>query len=105
LAASKVAAVVLAAGKKGKRLALPNGRILIHQPAVEGGSYGQASDIEVQAAEIFRIRQLLEKMIADNTGRDIDEVAHDIERDKFLTADQAIEYGIIDEILPSLKVA
>lgn len=103
--AASAAAVVLAAGKKGKRLALPNSRILIHQPAVEGGSYGQASDIEVQAAEIFRIRQLLEKMIADNTGRDIDEVAHDIERDKFLTADQAIEYGIIDEILPSLKVA
>jgi len=103
--AASAAAVVLAAGKKGKRLALPNSRILIHQPAVEGGSYGQASDIEVQAAEIFRIRQLLEKMIADNTGRDIDEVARDIERDKFLTADQAIEYGIIDEILPSLKVA
>lgn len=103
--AASAAAVILAAGKKGKRLALPNSRILIHQPAVEGGSYGQASDIEVQAAEILRIRQLLEKMIADNTGRDLDEVAHDIERDKFLTADQAIEYGIIDEILPSLKVA
>jgi len=102
--AASAAAVILAAGKKGKRLALPNSRILIHQPAVEGGSYGQASDIEVQAAEILRIRQLLEKMISDNTGRDLDEVARDIERDKFLTADQAIEYGIIDEILPSLKV-
>jgi ATP-dependent Clp protease protease subunit len=58
----------------------------------------------VQAAEILRIRTLLEQMIADNTGRDIEEVAHDIERDKFLTAEQAIEYGIIDQILPSLKV-
>ncbi len=103
--AASAAAVILAAGKKGKRLALPNSRILIHQPAVEGGSYGQASDIEVQAAEILRIRQLLEKMISDNTGRDLDEVARDIERDKFLTAEQAIEYGIIDEILPSLKAA
>jgi len=101
--AASAAAVILAAGTRGKRLALPNSRILIHQPAVEGGSYGQASDIEVQAAEILRIRQLLESMIADNTGKDRDEVGRDIERDKFLTAEQALEYGLIDEILQTLK--
>jgi ATP-dependent Clp protease protease subunit len=101
--AASAAAVVLASGTKGKRLALPNSRILIHQPAVEGGTYGQASDIEVQAAEILRIRELLETMIAENTGKDRETVAADIERDKFLTAPQAIEYGLIDSILPTLK--
>ena len=100
--AASAAAVILAAGTKGKRLALPNSRILIHQPATEGG-YGQSSDIEIQAREILRIRSLMEDMLASDTGRDLEQVSRDIERDKYLTAEQALEYGIIDEVLTSLK--
>ena len=100
--AASAAAVILAAGTKGKRLALPNSRILIHQPATEGG-YGQSSDIEIQAREILRIRSLMEEMLATDTGKSIEEVSRDIERDKYLTAEQALEYGIIDEVLTSLK--
>jgi len=100
--AASAAAVILAAGTKGKRLALPNSRILIHQPATEGG-YGQSSDIEIQAREILRIRSLMEQMLADDTGKTMEEISRDIERDKYLTADQALEYGIIDEVLTSLK--
>ena len=100
--AASAAAVILAAGTKGKRLALPNSRILIHQPATEGG-YGQSSDIEIQAREILRIRSLMEQMLAEDTGRTTEEVSRDIERDKYLTAEQAREYGIIDEVLTSLK--
>jgi ATP-dependent Clp protease protease subunit len=100
--AASAAAVILAAGTKGKRLALPNSRILIHQPATEGG-YGQSSDIEIQAREILRIRSLMEQMLAEDTGRTTEEVSRDIERDKYLTADQARDYGIIDEVLTSLK--
>ncbi len=100
--AASAAAVILAAGTPGKRLALPNSRILIHQPATEGG-YGQSSDIEIQAREILRIRSLMEEMLATDTGKNIDDVSRDIERDKYLTAEQALEYGIIDEVLTSLK--
>ncbi|MGI8458871.1 MAG: ATP-dependent Clp protease proteolytic subunit [Propionibacteriaceae bacterium] len=100
--AASAAAVILAAGTKGKRLALPNSRILIHQPATEGG-YGQSSDIEIQAREILRIRSLMENMLASDTGKSVEEVSHDIERDKYLTAEQAKEYGIIDDIFTSLK--
>jgi ATP-dependent Clp protease, protease subunit len=100
--AASAAAVILAAGTKGKRLALPNSRILIHQPATEGG-YGQSSDIEIQAREILRIRALMEQMLAEDTGKTTEEVSRDIERDKYLTAEQALEYGMIDEVLTSLK--
>jgi len=100
--AASAAAVILAAGTKGKRLALPNSRILIHQPATEGG-YGQSSDIEIQAREILRIRSLMEQMLAEDTGKTTEEVSRDIERDKYLTAEQALQYGIIDEVLTSLK--
>jgi ATP-dependent Clp protease protease subunit len=100
--AASAAAVILAAGTKGKRLALPNSRILIHQPATEGG-YGQSSDIEIQAKEILRIRSLMEEMLSTDTGKTPEEVSRDIERDKYLTAEQALEYGIIDEVLTSLK--
>jgi ATP-dependent Clp protease protease subunit len=100
--AASAAAVILAAGTKGKRLALPNSRILIHQPATEGG-YGQSSDIEIQAREILRIRSLMEDMLATDTGKSTEEVSRDIERDKYLTAEQALEYGIIDGVLTSLK--
>ncbi len=100
--AASAAAVILAAGTKGKRLALPNSRILIHQPATEGG-YGQSSDIEIQAREILRIRSLMEEMLSTDTGKSAEEVSRDIERDKYLTAEQAKEYGIIDGVLTSLK--
>jgi ATP-dependent Clp protease protease subunit len=100
--AASAAAVLLAAGTKGKRLALPNSRILIHQPATEGG-YGQSSDLEIQAREILRIRSLMEAMLADSTGQTVEQVSLDIERDKYLTAEQAVEYGIVDDILTSLK--
>lgn len=100
--AASAAAVILAAGTKGKRLALPNSRILIHQPATEGG-YGQSSDIEIQAKEILRIRALMESMLAADTGKDAEQVSRDIERDKYLTAEQAKDYGIIDDVLTSLK--
>jgi ATP-dependent Clp protease protease subunit len=100
--AASAAAVLLAAGTKGKRLALPNSRILIHQPATEGG-YGQSSDLEIQAREILRIRSLMESMLADATGQPVEQVSLDIERDKYLTAEQAVEYGIVDDILTSLK--
>ena len=102
--AASDAAVILAAGIKGKRLALPNCRILIHQPATEGG-YGQSSDLEIQAREIMRIRELMEGMLSTDTGRDLSEISKDIERDKYLTAEEAKEYGIIDDILTSLKDA
>jgi ATP-dependent Clp protease protease subunit len=100
--AASAAAVLLAAGAKGKRLALPNSRILIHQPATEGG-YGQSSDLEIQAREILRIRELMEHMLATDTGQTQEKISHDIERDKYLTAVEAKEYGIIDDVLTSLK--
>ena len=100
--AASAAAVLLASGTKGKRFALPNSRILIHQPATEGG-YGQGSDLEIQAREILRIRSLMEHMLAKDTGQDVERISRDIERDKFLTAEEAKEYGIIDEIFTSLK--
>lgn len=100
--AASAAALLLAAGTKGKRLALPNSRILIHQPATEGG-YGQSSDLEIQAREIMRIRSLMEHMLATDTGQSVEKVSRDVERDKFLTAEEAKEYGIVDDILTSLK--
>ncbi|MGC3954305.1 MAG: ATP-dependent Clp protease proteolytic subunit [Propionicimonas sp.] len=100
--AASAAAVLLAAGTKGKRLALPNSRILIHQPATEGG-YGQSSDLEIQAREILRIRSLMEQMLAEDTGQPVEKISKDIERDKYLTAQEALEYGIVDDILTSLK--
>ena len=100
--AASAASVLLAGGTPGKRLALPNSRILIHQPYTEG-TFGQTSDIEIQANEILRMRELLERMIADSSGKDIDQVSRDIERDKILTAEQAVEYGLIDAVIESRK--
>ena len=100
--AASAAAILLGAGAKGKRMALPNSRILIHQPYTEG-TFGQTSDIEIQANEILRMRELLERMIADSSGKSIEQVSRDIERDKYLTAVEAVEYGIVDEIFTSLK--
>ena len=100
--AASAAAVLLAAGTKGKRYALPNSRILIHQPYTEGTG-GQISDLEIQANEIIRMRTLLETMVAEASGKTPEEVSRDVERDKILTASQAVEYGIIDEVLDTLK--
>jgi ATP-dependent Clp protease, protease subunit len=100
--AASAAAVLLAAGTKGKRMALPNSRILIHQPAVESG-YGQSSDLEIQAREILRMRTAMERVIAIHTGKDEDQVRRDVERDKFFTAEEAKEYGLVDEVLTTLK--
>ena len=100
--AASAAAVLLAAGSPGKRLALPNVRVLIHQPAMEGVQ-GQASDIEIVADEIDRMRAWLEDTLASHTGRDRDLVHADLERDKILTATQALEYGIVDQVLSSRK--
>jgi ATP-dependent Clp protease protease subunit len=99
--AASAAAIILAGGAKGKRYALEHSRILIHQPSSEGG--GQASDIEIQAREIMRMRQLLESMLSKHTTRTPDQVAQDIERDKILTAAEAVEYGLIDQVLASRK--
>jgi ATP-dependent Clp protease, protease subunit len=100
--AASAAAVLLAAGTPGKRMALPNSRIIIHQPATEGG-YGQGSDIEIQAREILRMRSLLETMISNHSGRTPEQVRKDIDRDKILTAEEAKEYGLIDQVLSSRK--
>ncbi|MEU4515542.1 ATP-dependent Clp protease proteolytic subunit [Nonomuraea wenchangensis] len=99
--AASAAAVLLAGGTPGKRFALPNARVLIHQPSTEGG--GQGSDIEIQAREILRMRTLLEDIVARHTGKASAEVRKDIERDKILNADEAKAYGLIDDIIPSRK--
>ena len=103
--AASAAAVILGAGAPGKRYALPNARVLIHQPALGGGEYGQASDIEIQANEVLRMRTWLEETLAKHSGRTMDQVRKDIERDKILTADQAKEYGLVDEVLASRKAS
>ena len=101
--AASAAAVLLAAGQKGKRLALPNARVLIHQPAMEGGGYAQASDIEIHANELIRMREWLEATLAFHSGKDEAEVRKDIERDKILSAAQAVEYGLVDQVMASRK--
>jgi ATP-dependent Clp protease, protease subunit len=101
--AASAAAVLLAAGTPGKRLALEHARVLIHQPS--GGGEGQSSDIEIQAREILRMRDLLEQMLASHTGRKAEQIRKDIERDKILTAREAVEYGIVDEVVSTRKGA
>ena len=103
--AASAAAVLLGAGAPGKRFALPNARVLIHQPALAGGEYGQASDIEIQANEVLRMRAWLEETWAHHSGRTAEEVRKDIERDKILSAQEAKEYGLIDEVLDSRKAS
>ncbi|GIG60973.1 ATP-dependent Clp protease proteolytic subunit [Longispora fulva] len=95
--AASAAAVLLAAGTPGKRVALQNSRVLIHQPATEGG-YGQGSDIEIQAREILRMRTMLEELIAHHSGQPVEQVRKDIDRDKILTAEDALAYGLIDTV-------
>jgi len=101
--AASAAAVLLAGGAKGKRMALEHARVLIHQPYSEG--QGQGSDIEIQAREILRMRSLLEEMLAKHSNKSVEEISKDIERDKILTAAEAVEYGIIDQVLASRKAS
>lgn len=102
--AASAAAVLLAAGTPGRRMAVPNAQILIHQPAMEG-SYGQVSDLEIQAAEIQRMRRLMEVTLARHTGQTEERIRADIDRDKFLTAVEAKEYGIVDDITKVRKLS
>ena len=101
--AASAAAVLLAAGTKGKRHALPHARILIHQPY--GGAAGQAADIEIQAKEILRMRELLEHILAHHTGQPIEKVSKDTDRDFIMSADEAKNYGIIDEVIETRELA
>jgi ATP-dependent Clp protease, protease subunit len=97
--AASAAAVLLAAGTKGKRLALPNSRILIHQPYTESSGRADLNDLEIQANEILRMRGLMEELLGKHTGKTAEQVSEDIERDKILTAAAALEYGIIDQVI------
>jgi ATP-dependent Clp protease protease subunit len=101
--AASAAAVIAAAGTPGRRLALPNARILIHQPAMGEAGHGQASDIEIQAQEIMRMRTWLEETLSNHSNRSIEQVNRDIDRDKILSAEEAMEYGLIDQVLTSRK--
>jgi ATP-dependent Clp protease, protease subunit len=101
--AASAAAVLLAAGAKGKRLALPHARILLHQPWGSGG--GQATDIEIQAREILRMRDLLNQILSRHTGQDLERITKDTDRDFVLEADQAKDYGIIDEVISARELA
>jgi ATP-dependent Clp protease protease subunit len=100
--AASAAAVILAAGTKGKRFALPHSRVLIHQP--HGGAEGQAVDIEIQAKEILRYRQLLDELLALHSGQTFEKVSKDTDRDFIMTAEEAKEYGIVDEVITSRKM-
>ncbi|WP_139416967.1 ATP-dependent Clp protease proteolytic subunit [Agromyces laixinhei] len=101
--AASAAAVIAAAGTPGKRLALPNARVLIHQPAMGEAGHGQASDIEIQAAEILRMRSWLEETLSRHSNRTQEQVNADIDRDKILSAEESLEYGLIDQVLSSRK--
>lgn len=96
--AASMAAVLLACGTKGKRFALPHSRILIHQPSMSGLA-GQATDIDIYAKEILRMREILNKILADATGQPVDKIARDVDRDYIMEAEQALEYGMVDKII------
>jgi ATP-dependent Clp protease protease subunit len=95
--AASMGAFLLAAGAKGKRFSLPNSRIMIHQPS--GGSQGMASDIEIQAKEILYLRHRLNSIMAERTGQSVEQIAKDTDRDRFMSAEEAVEYGLIDKVL------
>src|SRR3989339_1807068 len=100
--AASMASVILSAGKKGKRFILPNAEVMIHQP--HGGAQGQASDIEISARHILKSRETLNKMLAKNTGKPLSQIEKDVDRDFFMTAEEAKKYGIIDEIVSKSKL-
>ena len=95
--AASMGAFLLSAGTKGKRIALPNAEIMIHQPS--GGSQGQASDIKIQAEHILRTRDKLNRILAENTGKPIEQIERDTERDNFMSAEEAVAYGLIDKVI------
>lgn len=97
--AVSMGAFLLAAGKKGKRFTLPNSRIMIHQPS--GGAQGQASDIQIQAREILDLRERLNRILAENTGQPVERIALDTERDNFMSAEDAVSYGLVDKVMTS----
>jgi ATP-dependent Clp protease protease subunit len=99
--AASAAAIILAAGTPGRRFILPHARVLIHQPYAEGR--GQGSDLEIQANELLRMRSEMEQILARHSGKDIQQIQTDIERDKILTAEDAVAYGIVDQVIPSRK--
>ena len=101
--AASAAAVLLGAGTKGKRFSLPHARILLHQPY--GGAGGQAADIEIQAKEIMRLRELLDRILAHHTGQSMEKVSKDTDRDFIMSADEAKEYGLLDEVIVSRELA
>jgi ATP-dependent Clp protease, protease subunit len=96
--AASMGALLLAAGTKGKRFALPNSRILIHQPSM-GGLSGQATDIDIHAREILRLRAICNKILADHSGKELEKIEHDVDRDYIMTAEEAKEYGIVDQVI------
>ncbi|MHA3704657.1 ATP-dependent Clp protease proteolytic subunit [Jatrophihabitans sp. YIM 134969] len=102
--AASAAAVILAAGTKGKRFALNNSRILIHQPSGGVEQAMQVSDLDIQANEILRMRDLMEKILSDHTGQTLETIHNDVERDKILTAEAAKEYGMVDEVITTRKI-
>lgn len=97
--AASMGAFLLSAGEKGKRFALPNSRIMIHQPLISGGLGGQASDIEIHARELLKIKEKLNRLMAKHCGRDLADLERDTDRDNFMSAEEAKEYGLIDQIL------
>lgn len=101
--AASAGAVLLSAGEKGKRFCLENSEVMIHQPS--GGAQGQATDIEITAQQILKIRERLNHILAENTGQDFEKIKEDVERDFFMSAEEAKEYGIVDEIMTSKKMA
>jgi ATP-dependent Clp protease, protease subunit len=102
--AASMAAVLLAAGAKGKRFSLPNSRIMIHQPSMQGLA-GQATEIDIYAREILRMRETLNKLLSEATGQPIDRVARDVDRDYIMSAEQAVDYGMIDRVISSRDLA
>ena len=102
--AASAAAILLGAGAKGKRMALPNSRILIHQPYTEG-TFGQTSDIKIQAQQSLHIKKVLLDLIAEHTGQSVEQVVADADRDRWFTADQAVEYGLVDQVITSAREA
>jgi len=95
--AASMGAFLLAAGAKGKRFSLPNSKVMIHQPS--GGSQGQATEIEIQAREILKTREQLNKILADKTGQPLERIARDTERDYYMTSEEAREYGVVDKVI------
>jgi ATP-dependent Clp protease protease subunit len=97
--AASMGALLLTAGTKGKRFALPHSRILIHQPSISGGLSGQASDIDIHAKEILRMRDICNKILAQHTGQALEKIEHDVDRDYIMTAEESKQYGIVDQVI------